>query len=964
MLLRRAAGARRLSSGARARRREVLLGPGGVETGGSDADGARRLGLGSGKLARLAAGAAVATDGDGVLLATACSDKAKQVGAAAGPSFLPLSVEVREKASAAGKIPGHVLRRELAPREAEVVQARFVDRALRPLFGADVRDEQQIICTVLSYDEGADLEAMAVNAASVALNSATPRPDWHGPVGCVRVTARTQGPTAGDDVVFSAFQSPQNLAAPDREIAFELLVTGTREGIISLDLSTTNPVSCTNFKRALRFASEKLPIVLDLQDAATAAILEKKREAKQTKESDNDGDAAAEAPPKFRAAITGDPSAEIENDLQPTNLDTLYQMAFATDAPSEKTFNAGKEDADADEGGGDNTEDRSESLGKESKSTTSLDMESHFMQKGSAWLREQAQNGNADSIGRDKMREFLLRSSEDGSGRVRHDGRTAHEVRPLAAALNVLPSVVHGSSTFSRGQTSVLATATLGSPRDALRVLPYCGQTYKKKFFLHYEFPPYSVNETGRVGLNRRMIGHGQLAEKALRPVVPGENDIGGNEFPFSTRVSVETTSSDGSSSMASVCAASLALKMAGVPIKNLVAGISVGYLRGEADDGADGSEESERLLVDVDSLEDDFGNMDFKLASTETGFTAAQLDTKCGAEGISVDLLCRAAELGQAANREILDVMQSSLDSFLEAHPDGFQASSAPVYRRIDVDPALIGRVIGMRGRVIASIQEEYNVEVDIDQERGTITIFSTSSGFLDDALHRVEDLIWCPEVGRDYADLEIVEQHIAGVVVRFPGHGGDHEGFIHVSELSTQRIERAGDVYSVGDKVKARCIGMDDFRPRLSIRDIQLAENRELALRKSRASKPGEEGADEEETSSALLASHWVPEEGKVYENLEVVKIPHVSRVIVALADHPESRGIVQARELSPRRIDDVNKIVKVGDKIDAVCISSGGSEEGLPELSVRRVLLLKTQNASKGQQKKSRSSRKRNR
>lgn len=997
--------------------------------------------LGATKIAPLAAGAAVGCDGKSVVLATACFERKSVAGQTQGTgqnqnqnqnqnnnvqstrTFVPMSVEYREKASGAGKIPQHILRRELAPREDEVVLARFVDRALRPSLAnaADWLTNLQVICTQMAYDEKADVHVVAVNAASVAVRAALDsEKELYNvePVACVRITGReaesgkqSQGKSGHlvGNLRLNAFEAPQNPANPDPEIAMEVLVAATRYGVVAVDFVASRPVEKDELKAALKLAETKIPEILSAQQVAVDTILNLRTgrghiindsDAGSNGNNNHNNSKGHKLDNKYEingsvpAAVLGDPLLEKgeAGSSDRMDLNSLFQAAFAVD-PSSGGSGGSKDDTQGDsqadlETGEDNSsmEEDMETLEEDAKARK-REIDAMFQQYGSAWLKKQLNNENLSDKAHENLRGLLLRANGNDGELVRHDGRRLNEIRHLAADMDVLPSIVHGSSTFQRGLTTVLATATLGSIRDGARVIPYCGPSYRKNFFLHYDFPPYSVNETGRLGMNRRMLGHGQLAERALKPVMPAPKGKSGSassmkspkimmhtlkdssdkerisngaanaqdiDFPFSTRVSVETTSSDGSSSMASVCAASLAMASAGVPLADLVAGITVGVLENE-----NGTDE---LIVDIDSMEDEFGGMDFKLAGTKNGFTAAQLDTKRGANGIPVELLCQAIDLAVPAHETLLASMQETLDAHRENEACK-GSSNIPLFSRIDTNPELVKRVLGTRGRTTQGLQQDFDVDIDLNVTDGVIYVFANSPESLEEVTKRIQDLIWVPEIGEIFEGLEVIEVLTSGAVVRIPSHGGEHEAFIHNSELSLHRINEAAEVVSEGDRLTAMCIRIEDFKPRLSVRAVQKKQERfkprssraEAAENdfsadsndsktKSNASKANtvfEDKSNDDDDDDDAKSLLWEPEPNVLYEQMEVVKIPNNLRAIVQFPGKPESLGIIHRSEVSPRRIDSVSQVLNVGDKVDAVCVNTG-LNGGLPELSMKLVLL----------------------
>jgi polyribonucleotide nucleotidyltransferase len=374
----------------------------------------------------------------------------------------------------------------------------------------------------------------------------------------------------------------------------------------------------------------------------------------------------------------------------------------------------------------------------------------------------------------------------------RVDGRGYQDLRPITCEVSVLPRA-HGSAVFQRGETQALALATLAPIEEAQMIDAYGGGEQSKRFILHYNFPPFSVGETGRTGgASRREIGHGALAERSLQPIVPGEND-----FRYAIRISSEIMESNGSTSMASVCGGMLALMDAGVPVKGTVAGISVGLVTETGDNGALNRHE---LLTDILGAEDHFGDMDFKLCGTEAGVTGYQLDLKL--PGISHKLMAEAIMRAREARLKILGIMRGAIDK-----PRGELSKYAPRIETIKINPEKIGALIGPGGKTIKGIVAETGAEINIEDD-GSVHIYATSGESMARAKEIIGGMAREIEIGQTYQGRVVSTKEFGAFVEVFPGK----DGLVHISELADFRVKRTEDVAKVGDMIWVKCIGIDD--------------------------------------------------------------------------------------------------------------------------------------------------------
>ena len=693
--------------------------------------GGRTLTIETGRMAKQAAGTALVTYGDTVVLVTATSAKPRE-----GIDFFPLTVDYVEKFSAAGKIPGGFFKREGRLSDREVLVSRFIDRSIRPLFTEGYRDETHIVATVLAADGKNATDMAAFVGASAAL-SLSDLP-FLGPISGVRV-AKVDG------------QLLVNPLPEQREASnLELVVAGSRNALVMVE-GGAKELPEAEILEALQFAHKEILAQIDLQEQLIARRGRPKREVAVAQ-----GDADLASRVRSRAEAPLREAVKVREKLE--------RYAKIAEVESEVLTEF------------------TEAFRQEKVSFDSLEAV-EARQNAQRSLTKQVKNDLHD-LRSELMRKAIL---DDG---VRIDGRRPDEVRNIACEVRVVPRA-HGAALFTRGETQALVYTTLGSAREA-QTIDAMTERSEKRFLLHYNFPPFSVGEARFLrGPGRREIGHGHLAERAIQMVLPDEDD-----FPYTVRVVSEVLESNGSSSMATICGATLSLMDAGVRLKAPVAGIAMGLI-----------EEGDRhaILSDILGDEDHLGDMDFKVAGTRDGITAVQMDIKIR----SVDWKVMEAALEQArvGRLHILDRMEDETTAELA----GLQARAdlsewAPRMEVIQIKPDRIRDIIGPGGRVIRGIQDTTGAKVDVD-DSGQVTIFSPDLEALERTRAMVEELTQEAELGRIYAGKVKRITDFGAFVEIFPGT----DGLIHISHLAEGRVERVTDVVAEGDDVLAKCIDID---------------------------------------------------------------------------------------------------------------------------------------------------------
>ena len=667
--------------------------------------GGKKLTLETGRIARQADGAILATMGETTVLCTAVAAAT----AKPGQDFFPLTVNYQEKTFAAGKIPGGFFKREGRPSENETLVSRLIDRPIRPLFPKSFKCETQVICTVLSHDMQNDPGIVALVGASAALTiSGIP---FFGPIGAARV-----GMIDGAYVLNPTFEEM-------KESRLDLVVAGTREGVLMVE-SEAQELSEADMLGAVNFGHDNMQAVIN-------GIIE-----------------LAEAAAK-------DPRPLPE---EPAEAEVISKTLSGFSADLEKAYSI----AD-----------------KTSRQAAVAEVKAAAMAKLDEETDQVLAGGIFKSLEADIVRGAILKTGS------RIDGRDTKTVRPIVAEVGVLPRT-HGSALFTRGETQALVVATLGTGQDE-QIIDALEGEYRNPFMLHYNFPPYSVGEAGRVGSpGRREIGHGKLAWRAINPIRPSKE-----EFPYTVRVVSEITESNGSSSMATVCGTSLAMMDAGVPLSRPVAGIAMGLIK-EGDDFA--------VLSDILGDEDHLGDMDFKVAGTSEGITSLQMDIKI--TSITREIMDQALEQAKHGRIHILGEMEKALSTAREVLAD-----TAPKITTITIPVDKIRDIIGPGGKIIREICETTGAKIDIEDD-GTVKIAASDTASGEAAYKRIHDIVAEPELHHIYTG-KVVKTVDFGAFVNFMGA---RDGLVHISELQEGRTEKTTDIVKEGDEVKVKVIGFDD--------------------------------------------------------------------------------------------------------------------------------------------------------
>ncbi len=690
--------------------------------------GGRRLVLETGKIARQADGAVMATYGGTTVLCTAVAARA----AKPGQDFFPLTVNYQEKSFAAGKIPGGFFKREGRPSEKETLVSRLIDRPIRPLFVPGFLNETQVVCTVLSHDLENDPDIVAMIGASAALTlSGIP---FLGPIGGARV-----GYIDGQYVL-----NPR-LDRMERS-QLDLVVAGTTEGVLMVE-SEAQQLSEETMLGAVMFGHKSFQPVIQ-------AIIE-----------------------------LAESCAKEPWDLPPPSVDPA--------AIKEKLRGAVGEEIAA-------------AYAEQQKQARQQRLEAARGKIAELFADETERTlaGKAfKSLEKEIVRGAILKSGQ------RIDGRDTKTVRPINCEVGVLPRA-HGSALFTRGETQALVVTTLGTGQDE-QIIDALEGEYRSNFMLHYNFPPYSTGEAGRMGSpGRREIGHGKLAWRAVHPLLPAKES-----FPYTIRVVSEITESNGSSSMASVCGASLSLMDAGVPIQLPVAGIAMGLIK-EADGFA--------VLSDILGDEDHLGDMDFKVAGTAHGVTALQMDIKI--TSITEEIMRIALAQAREGRMHILGEMAKALADAREG-----VSANAPRITTITIPKDKIREVIGSGGKVIREICEVTGAKIDIEDD-GTIKVAAVDADASKAAIDWIRGIVAEPEVGVIYNG-KVVKVVDFGAFVNFLGA---RDGLVHISELAPHRVAKVADVVKVGDQVKAKVLGFDDRgKVKLSMKQVDQATGEDLGTR-----------------------------------------------------------------------------------------------------------------------------------
>jgi len=648
--------------------------------------------------------------------------------------FFPLTVEYEEKFYAAGKIYGsRFLKRESRPTDEAILTSRMIDRAIRPLFPKDFKKEIQVIVTCLSWDGENDPDIISMIAASFALLiSNIP---WNGPLGAVRV-----GKTNGEFIINPTYKQKSEgnmdltlsaLERPARNASGITDAGGNKEVLINMIEMGSKEVSEEDTMAAAEFAESTLKKVIDFQVTSAEKIKKEKAEFKPAVELDIYKDIKEFLGDKLDDAITNAP-------------------------PGEKNLGAAE-------------------LIKE-------ELTHYIMEK---YPDEDKEKQILPFFEKEVERIIIKNIIENNQ---RPDGRHSDEIRPLAAEVGVLPRT-HGSGVFHRGMTKVLSILTLGGPGDQ-QILEGMETVGKKRFMHHYNFPPFSTGETAPMrGPKRREIGHGHLAEKALAPLIP---DV--DQFPYTIRIVSEALSSNGSTSMASVCASTLALMDAGVPIKEPVAGISIGLAKDEESG-------KYKLLTDIQGPEDHFGDMDFKVAGTKNGITAIQMDIKI--DGINREIMKEALDKAKDARLKILDIIKKGI-----SEPRKELSPYAPKILSMHINPSKIGEVVGPKGSVINKIIEQYLVAIDID-DSGLVIITGQDQKMVEGAAEHIKGIVKEVVIGETYQGTVRKIMDFGAFVDILPGQSG----LVHISEFVPQKIKSVQDVVKEGETIPVKVVSVDEL-------------------------------------------------------------------------------------------------------------------------------------------------------
>jgi polyribonucleotide nucleotidyltransferase len=690
--------------------------------------GGRKLTLETGRVARQADGAVLATYGETTVLATAVAAKQPREGV----DFLPLTVDYQEKYYAAGRIPGGYFKREGRPTEKETLVSRLIDRPIRPLFADGWRCETQIIVTTLSHDLENDPDILALIASSAALTlSGAP---FMGPIGAARV----------------GFVNNEYVLNPTldemAESQLDLVVAGTADAVLMVE-SEAKELNEDVMLGAVMFGHRHFQPVIE----AIIKLAEK----------------AAKEP---RELVVVD-NAKLEKEI----LGLVEKDVRAAYAIPQKM------------------------LRQEAVAAAKAKVMVHYFPEGAEPKYDKLRVGG---VFKELEAKIVRWNILDTSKRI--DGRDLKTVRQIVAEVGVLPRA-HGSALFTRGETQALVVATLGTAEDEQWIDALQG-SYKESFLLHYNFPPYSVGETGRMGgTKRREIGHGKLAWRAIHPLLPKAE-----EFPYTIRLVSEVTESNGSSSMATVCGSSLALMDAGVPLKRPTAGIAMGLIL-----------EDKRFAVLSDILgdEDHLGDMDFKVAGTEEGVTSLQMDIKIA--GITEEIMKVALGQAKEGRLHILGEMSKALTS---ARAE--LGEHAPRIEMFKIPTDKIREVIGTGGKVIREIVEKTGAKINIEDD-GSVKVASADAESIKAAINWIKSIASDPEPGKIY-DGTVVKVMDFGAFVNF---FGAKDGLVHISQLASQRVNKVNDVVKEGDKVKVKLLGMDERgKVRLSMKAVDQTTGEDL--------------------------------------------------------------------------------------------------------------------------------------
>ncbi len=766
----------------------------------------REITFETGKLAKQADGAVVVREGDTMVLATAQGKTEAREGA----DFFPLTVDVEERMYAAGKIPGGFFKREGRPTERAILTARMIDRPIRPLWPRGFKNEVHVVATTLSADLVSAHDILAINGASAAL-MISPLP-FLGPVGAVRM-----GLIDGELVV-----NPTLAEVEQGESTLDLIVVGTKDALTMVEAGA-GEIPEELLLEALERAHEEIRKLCELQEDLQRQVGKAKwLDSELTEELEREhGD-------KIRQRISSDglregatAVEEIVEEINPpltmesTEDEIIKRMQIraslalilerirleAVDSPVREQFEDDLKaltDAEQDP--------------KELKSAKRQLLFSRIEEQVQLPfpVAQAAPDGDEPAAKDSITRQYIKKAAEAiykelvrrkiAVEKRRPDGRGSEDIREITCEVGVAPRP-HGSALFTRGQTQIMTLLTLGTAKEGQRIDDLSLET-DRRYMHHYNFPPYSVGETGFMrGPKRRDIGHGALAQRALEPVIPSAE-----EFPYTIRLVSETLESNGSSSMGSVCGSTLALMDAGVPIKAPVSGIAMGLVK-EGDDYT--------ILTDIQGAEDHLGDMDFKVAGTREGITALQMDIKI--TGVTQEILRNALEQAKRAREFILDKM-------LEAIPEPRKelAGHAPRISSVKIDPEKIGMVIGKGGETIRSLEADYDVQIDIEED-GNVLIYATEGDKANAAITAITQLTKSPEVGDEYTGKVVKTTQFGAFVELTKGT----DGLLHVSNVGPGRVGHIEDVMTRGDVVDVIVQEVDKDRGRIGLKLVAKHEN-----------------------------------------------------------------------------------------------------------------------------------------
>jgi len=700
--------------------------------------GGKKMEFSTGKLAKQADSVLVKYAGNGVLVTAVMSKKPVE-----HLDFFPMIVDVEERMYAAGKIPGGFFKREGRASTMAVLISRLTDRPLRPLFDKNIRNEVQIIATVLSVDQVNLYDVSVVNGASMALYiSDIP---FDEPIGAVRIGK------IGDNWIVNPTYDEL------KESTIDLVVAGTENAILMVEASGRE-ASEEMVIEAISMAHDEIKKIVDLQ-----------KQFKEKAGREKSKVSCFEVNEDVRSR-----TREIAEEKIQGVLDTIEEYSLD---PEKKA------------------------LLDENRKGFFQDKVSDIKDEITEKLSEEfPEDKSSISVSFKETEKVLVRKMILEKG-IRPDGRKTSEIRKISCEVGLFPETTHGMGLFTRGKTQALTILALGSIREAQRLDNLGGDEFKR-YIHHYNFPPFSTGETRPMrGPKRRDIGHGVLAEKALKPMVPTED-----EFPYALRLVSEIMESNGSSSMASVCGSTLALMDAGVPIKNPVSGIAMGLIKGEGD--------SFKVLSDIQGIEDFYGDMDFKVAGTKNGITALQMDIKI--KGIDLDILREALARAKDGRMYILDKMLETIPE-----PRSVLSKAAPKITTFKIPKDKIGEIIGPGGKNIKGIKEEFSLdEIDISDHdgEGMVSITSTDMDAMEKAKQKIESMLKSPE------DIEVGEEFV-GTVVGITSYGAfinlipGTDGLLHISKVASERVNKVEDYLKMGDKIPVRVGNIDPRSRKISL-------------------------------------------------------------------------------------------------------------------------------------------------